>query len=348
MGDDLKRVGIVFKADGSVDFIKTLKLTNATLKENYETFKLTQAQYDKSTTATQKLKDKLVYLNDAYDIQSDKVQILKEQLEQLESAEERDEVAIQKKRTALTQAETSLQRYKNQINDTTNKLKTGSEAIKEYGEKVQQEGEKIEKAGNKVSAFSVASVAAFTASAKGAIEFEDAFAGVEKTVDGTEEQLSTLRQGIRDMAKEIPASTTEISAVAEAAGQLGIKTNDILSFTRVMVDLGNSTNLSAEEAASALAKFANITKMSASNYSNLGSTIVALGNNFATTEADIVSMASRLAATGELTGLTEAQIMGLATAMSSVGIEAEARRLCNEQTLKEDTSCCRNGFGELK
>lgn len=70
--------------------------------------------------------------------------------------------------------------------------------------------------------------------------------------------------------------------------------------------------------------------MSASDYSKLGSVVVALGNNFATTEADIVSMASRLAATGELTGLSEAQIMGLATAMSSVGIEAEARRLSNE------------------
>ena len=37
-----------------------------------------------------------------------------------------------------------------------------------------------------------------------------------------------------------------------------------------------------------------------------------MGNNFATTEADIVEMATRLAATGELAGLTEPQIMALA------------------------------------
>lgn len=346
--DELKRVGLVFKDDGSVDFVKSLKLVNATLKENYETFKLTQAQWDKSTTTTQKLKDKLVYLNEAYDIQKDKVTTLKIQLEELENAENKDEVAIQKKKAALTQAETSLQRYKNQIDETTNKLKTGSEAIKEFGKNVEEKGNKIEKAGKKLSAFSVATLAALTASSKGVIEFESAFTGVEKTVDATDEQLAELKVQIRQMAKEIPSTTTEISAVAEAAGQLGIKTEDIMSFTRVMIDLGNSTNLSADEAASALAKFANVTKMSASNYSNLGSVIVALGNNFATTEADIVSMATRLAATGELTGLSEAQIMGLATAMSSVGIEAEAGGSAMSKLLKKIQVAVETGSGDLK
>lgn len=345
--DELKRVGLVFKDDGSVDFVKSLKLVNATLKENYETFKLTQAQWDKSTTTTQKLKDKLVYLNEAYDIQKDKVTTLKIQLDELENAENRDEVAIQKKKAALSQAETSLQRYKNQIDETTVKLKSGSEAIKDFGKKVEEKGNKIEKAGKKLSAFSVATLAALTASAKGAIEFESAFAGVEKTVDATDEQLEELKVQIRQMAKEIPSTTTEISAVAEAAGQLGIKTEDIMSFTRVMIDLGNSTNLSADEAASALAKFANVTKMSASNYSNLGSVIVALGNNFATTEADIVSMATRLAATGELTGLTESQIMGLATAMSSVGIEAEAGGSAMSKLLKKIQVAVETGSKDL-
>lgn len=348
MADELKRVGLVFKEDGSADFVKSLKLVNATLKENYEAYKLTQAQWDKSTTTTQKLKDKLVYLNEAYDIQKDKVTTLKIQLEELENAENKDEVAIQKKKAALTQAETSLQRYKNQITETTNKLKTGSEVIKEYGAKVETAGGKIEKAGKKVSAFSLATLAALTASTKGAIEFESAFTGVEKTVDATDEQLEQLKTQIRQMAKEIPSTTTEISAVAEAAGQLGIKTEDIMSFTRVMIDLGNSTNLSADEAASALAKFANVTKMSASNYSNLGSVIVALGNNFATTEADIVSMATRLAATGELTGLSEAQIMGLATAMSSVGIEAEAGGSAMSKLLKKIQVAVETGSSDLK
>ena len=155
-------------------------------------------------------------------------------------------------------------------------------------------------------------------------EFETAFTGVYKTVDGTTEQFEDIKTGIKDLAREIPVSTTEIAGVAESAGQLGISAENILAFTEVMIKLGTATNLSSAEGASALAKFANITKMSSDDYGRLGSTIVDLGNHFATTERDIVEMATRLASTGAVLGLSEAQILAIATALSSVGIEAEA------------------------
>lgn len=74
-------------------------------------------------------------------------------------------------------------------------------------------------------------------------EFESAVTGVYKTVEGTPEQLAAISDGIKEMSTQLPATTTEISAVAEAAGQLGIAVDDVLSFTRVMLDLGESTNL---------------------------------------------------------------------------------------------------------
>lgn len=157
-----------------------------------------------------------------------------------------------------------------------------------------------------------------------AIAFEDAFAGVRKTVNGSPAELEAISDGIRDMAKEIPVGTTAIAGIAAAAGQLGIQTDNVLEFSRVMADLGVSTNLSGEQAATSLARLANITQMSQDDFDRLGSTIVALGNNFATTEADIVSMAMRIAGAGNQIGLSEAQILAFSTALSSVGIEAEA------------------------
>lgn len=180
------------------------------------------------------------------------------------------------------------------------------------------------------------------------IAFESAITGVNKTVEGTPEQLQAISDGIKEMTTEIPATTTEIAAVAEAAGQLGIATDDVLAFTRVMIDLGESTNLSAEEAATALAQFANIAGTSAADYERLGSVIVGLGNNFATTEAEITEMATRLASAGSLAGLTESEILALAAAMSSVGIEAEAGGTAMTQTLAAMEKAVANGGTSLE
>ena len=230
----------------------------------------------------------------------------------------------------LVEAETKQQKIKNALDESNKELTKQSNILiqngqewQEQGDKLTKAGEKIEKVGNKLSVVSAGIVAIAGGSLKASIDFETAFAGVEKTVDGTTEQLAELKQGILDMSTELPTSATEISAVAESAGQLGIQTDNILSFTKTMIDMGNSTNLSSDEAATSLARFANITQMSQKDFDKLGSSIVDLGNNFATTEAEIVEMALRLAGAGKQVGMSESQILGLATALSSVGIEAE-------------------------
>src|SRR5690606_39123325 len=134
-----------------------------------------------------------------------------------------------------------------------------------------------------------------TVATKSAVDFETAFAGVRKTVHATEEQFAELEQGIRELSKELPTAATDIAAVAESAGQLGIKTDNILKFTETVINLGEATNLTLDQAASEFARFANIVQMPQENFDRLGSSVVALGNNFATTESEIVEMGMRLA-----------------------------------------------------
>ncbi len=184
---------------------------------------------------------------------------------------------------------------------------------------------RLDRAGKKLSRnVSLPIAAAGLVVTKLAADFESSFAGVRKTVDATEAEFEKLSQGFRDMAKEIPVNVNELNRVGEAAGQLGIKTENILGFTRTMADLGVATNLSAEQAATSLARLANITGLPQDQFDRLGSTIVALGNNFATTEAEIVEMGLRIAGAGEQIGLAEGQILAISTALSSVGISAEA------------------------
>lgn len=191
-------------------------------------------------------------------------------------------------------------------------------------EKLKAVGDKMTSIGKDLSMKISAPLTALGAgAAKAAIDFESAFAGVRKTVDTSEEGFAKLEKGIRDMAKELPASASDIASVAESAGQLGIAEDKILSFSRTIIDLGESTNMTREQAATEFARFANIVGMSQDNFDRLGSSIVGLGNTMATTEAEIMSMGMRLAAQGAQVGMSEAQIMALAGTMSSLGIQAE-------------------------
>lgn len=187
----------------------------------------------------------------------------------------------------------------------------------------------------------------FASCAQASMDFESAITGVAKTTDLTDEELAAMSDSIKALSTEIPATTEEIAAVAEAAGQLGIQKDALLDFTEIMTMLGTATNMTADEAATALARFANITGMATDNYGRLGSVIVDLGNNFATTESEIVAMGTRLASAGRLAGLTEPEIMALAAAMSSVGIEAEAGGTAMTQTLNAIEKAVAKGGDDL-
>ena len=256
-------------------------------------------------------------------------------------------------------SEENWRNLQREIISTENKLKAlkleasnwtqAGKKLEEFGGKIDKLGSRIENLGNKLTkVFTVSIVGAGVASVKSAMDFETAFTGVEKTVDGTEEQIANLKQGIKDLSTEIPSSTTEISAVAEAAGQLGIQTDNVLSFTKTMIDMGNATNLSADEAATTLARFANITKMKQSDFNKLGSVIVALGNNFATTESEIADMGMNLASAGTQVGMSQSQIMALATALSSVGLEAQAGGTAFSKVMVNMQLAVEKGGNQLK
>ena len=170
---------------------------------------------------------------------------------------------------------------------------------------------------------------------KTAIDFESAFTGVTKTVNGTESEIAGLRQGIIDMSQRIPASTTEIAGVAEAAGQLGIAVGDIEEFTETMIALGVSTNLTSEQAAVDIARITNIMGTDVGDLGQFGAALVGLGNSSATTEKEILEMANRIAGIANLSDSSEADMLGLAASLSSVGVRAEAGGTAVTKTIKD-------------
>lgn len=220
-----------------------------------------------------------------------------------------------------------------------NQLRSAQREAKEFQRTIQPSiralndmGRTATAAGGAMTAgLTVPLAAAATLSVKAASDFESSFAGIRKTVDGVvasggglTEFGQELQQQMRDLAKTIPISVNELNKIGEAAGQLGIKKDSIVQFTETMALLGETTNLTSDQAATATANIQNIFGAAGKDVDRFGATLVALGNAGASTEADIIEMAKRIAGTGHLVGLTQAQVLSFASALSSVGINAEA------------------------
>lgn len=302
--------------------------------------------------------------------QSDHYNQLKTEIGDVDNASSKERATLINAQAAMTATAAKVAELQNKYNSLGHEIATQSSVFTKigsdfttFGNSLTTAGVKIQNFGSTVSGVGKALtigvttpiVAGASAVVKSAISWESAFAGVKKTNDEVVDSngnvvysYDDLESGLRGLATQLPSTHEEIAGVAEAAGQLGIKTQDVISFTKTMIDMGESTNLSAEDAATAIAKIANITGLTSDEYQRFGSSVVALGNNFATTESDILNMANNLAASGTLAGLTNQEILGLATAMSSVGIEAEAGGTAMTQTLSAIESAVAAGGEDLQ
>lgn len=326
------------QAEAEEQLRTAVEQADSKIRELDQELQLNETKLDGAKNKTDLLKERQKLLGQESKAASDKTKILRDALDECAREVGEDSEKYAELKTELMESKIKQEEIRNEIKKTSEELRNQKTAIQTFGEGLGKFGEGTEKVGQNLKVVSTAAAGALGASGAAAIQFESAFAGVKKTSDEVFDangkcvySYQQLEDGIRSMAKEIPASTTEISQVAEAAGQLGIKTQDVLGFTRVMIDMGNSTNLSAEDAATSIAKFANITGLAADTsmtadekYKKMGSTIVDLGNNYATTEADIMNMATNLASAGTQVGMSESDILALATALSSVGMEAQA------------------------
>ena len=181
------------------------------------------------------------------------------------------------------------------------------------------------------------------------IDFESAMAGVRKTVDPTEEEFAILIQGIRDLAKVIPVTTTELARIMTIAGQLGVRgSENLLTFTRTIADITATTDLAAESAAFAFARISAVTGEPIENIGRMASTVVDLGNNFAATEPMIVDLALRLSGLSNIAGLATHEILGLAAGMRAVGVTSELGGTTATRVFLEMREAISDGGDQLK
>lgn len=322
----------------------------AAMQKEIQSLSKTQADitaYQKQQTAVENTRKRLELLQQQYDnIQKEiqqtgefsadlqnKLLAKQQQIDKTTSSLNRQTEKLDEMGDALKEAGVDMDDLGQSSTQLTNRIDALKKEQEEVAEGAQTFGNKASQAFSTVHEAIVAAGIAtalkevyeyFADCAKASMDFESAMTGVAKTTDLTDDELSAMSDAIKEMSTEIPATTEELAAIAESAGQLGIHKESLLDFTEIMAMLGTSTNMTADEAATSLSRLANITGMSQEDFDRLGATIVDLGNNLATTEKEIVDMSMRIAGAGAQVGMTEAEIMSFSGALSSVGIEAEA------------------------
>ena len=322
----------------------------AAMQKEIQSLSKTQSDitaYQKQQTAVENTRKRLELLQQQYDnIQKEiqqtgefsadlqnKLLAKQQQIEKTTSSLNRQTEKLDEMGDALKEAGVDMDDLGQSSAQLTNRIDALKKEQEEVAEGAQTFGNKASQAFSTVHEAIVAAGIAtalkevyeyFADCAQASMDFESAMTGVAKTTDLADDELSTMSDAIKEMSTEIPATTEELAAIAESAGQLGIHKESLLDFTEIMAMLGTSTNMTADEAATSLSRLANITGMSQEDFDRLGATIVDLGNNLATTEKEIVDMSMRIAGAGAQVGMTEAEIMSFSGALSSVGIEADA------------------------
>ena len=223
---------------------------------------------------------------------------------------------------ASQQASTSLKQFENQVKSTnssfslfSNTISTSRRAFASFAGNL----------GANLASKALSSIRNVVAgAAKDFQDFETALVGVGKTTGLTGKELENLGKQVEELSLTIPIASKDLLGLAQTAAQLGISgTDNILKFTDTIARLGVSTDIVGQQGATSLAKIINVTGESVENVDKLSSSIVALGNTFATSESQILSLSREIAKGGARFGVTASESVGLAAVLSSLGVEAQ-------------------------
>lgn len=359
MADDLKKVGLVFKADGTADFAKSLKTINSLTQENYSSFKLAKSQWDSSTKSMDKLRDTQRYLSSQTDAYTAKVDTLKEELKNLENAENRNEKAISDKKNALNNAQATLNNYKKGLDEVNGKLKSGSAQIEEYAKKIENFGSKTKEVGGSLNKNITAPIAAAGTAAYAAwMSVDEAYDNIAVGTGATGDELSKLQESFDNVFAKAPFDAMDISnsladlntrfgftgKVLEDASEKFLRfasvnktdvSNAVALVSRAMGDAG----IPAEEYTSVLDALTTASQASGisidaltGNITKYGAPMRALGY---TTEESIAIFAS-----WEKAGVnTEIAFSGMKKAISNFSAEGKDAKVEFKKTLEEIAKC---------
>ena len=168
------------------------------------------------------------------------------------------------------------------------------------------------------------------------VAFDKQIIAVQKTTNLTNEEIKLFKEEVIELGLALKGVSIQgLLKSAEVAGQLGIKGREnILKFSEVIEKLKLTSDIAGEESVRSFAKFIEISTDVVGNADRLGSVITELGNNFATSESQILKNTIEIQKGIAIYDANAASVIGLGAATNALGAEAEQSRSALQTTFK--------------
>ncbi len=153
-----------------------------------------------------------------------------------------------------------------------------------------------------------------------AVEQETAITGIRKTIEG---DVTAITDELKKLSTETGSTFTELAGIAELGGAMGIAKDDVAAFTKQVAILGATTDVTVEDAATALGQLKTVLGFTGEEFDNFAATLVDLGNKGNSTEAQILDITKRTGAAAKTIGLTTDKTLAWASAAANLGLSQE-------------------------
>lgn len=175
-------------------------------------------------------------------------------------------------------------------------------------------------------ASTAALVAFFATTGRSILDFEDNLVGVGKTTGLAGAELKKLGLDTIALSNDLKTiSSNKLLELAQSAGQLGVDgSENILNFSETLAKLEQATDIEGEQGASSIARIINVTGEGIGIVDKFGASLVALGNNSAATESEILEVANEVSRSVAAYDLSSASILGISARMKEMGVAPQS------------------------
>lgn len=194
-----------------------------------------------------------------------------------------------------------------------------------------------------MGALATGTIATIAACTKEAAKFENYMADVVKVVDGMAdetgkasnklaengktyaENYAALEERLKELSTQIPYTFEDLTRLAAAAGQSGKSFEDLMEtdFLKNIAMWGTAMDISADQAGDWGAKWEQAFNMNHDQVMEVADVINYLGNNYATTAAEIAESVNDAASMGQIAGVDVKATAAIAASMQAMGVSAD-------------------------